>query len=205
MDKKKATSQLSKAATATTHNHNTKNNIDASEIRQAAHGRWRSIHASLGLAVPNSHRKHTPCQGCGGKDRFRISEDYDMTGRWLCGGGGDIQSGDGFSLLMHVYAWNFPETLKAVADVLGYGSMSHNDRQDLRLAAEQAQRKIQREIAKRTALANADCYLLDCTMALEDEIKTRQSEKATEHSSGELFRAARLLGAIESNYGGLKQ
>lgn len=177
---------------------------EVSELQQVAYSQWRYIHTSLGLIISNSHKKHSPCQGCQGVDRFRIDKEYDNTGRWICGGGGNFQSGDGFGLLMHVHGWSFPESLKAVADQLGFTTMNPDERKKIKEAAKKAQEKMAREISHRTRQLNADSYLMDCTIELESAIKARQGQRALEHSSEELFRATRLYGALESNYGGLR-
>ena len=83
-------------------------------------GRWEQIHRALGVALTTtSHQKHTPCPGCGGKDRFRVTKAYHDTGGYICGGGGDTTGGDGFALLQHVHGWTPGESLRAVARECG--------------------------------------------------------------------------------------
>lgn len=96
------------------------NNIGFPEVRAAALGKWGWIHQRLGVTlVTTTHRKHTACPGCGGRDRFRVDHDYQENGRWVCSGGGDFKQGDGFALLGHVFGWSASEQLSAVKDVLG--------------------------------------------------------------------------------------
>lgn len=91
-----------------------------SQITQLAAGRWEQIHRALGVSLATtSHQKHTPCPGCGGKDRFRVTKAYHDTGGFICGGGGDTDGGDGFSLLRHVHGWTPGESLRAVARECG--------------------------------------------------------------------------------------
>lgn len=189
-----------KAATVAGAQYNNNSLPDVSELQQLAYGQWRHIHTSLGLLIPNSHKKHSPCQGCGGVDRFRIDADYDNTGRWICGGGGNTQSGDGIGLLMHVNDWTFIEALKAVADQLGFSQMCTVDRAKLKADAERARSKMAREALQRTHQANNDSYLMDCVFNLESAVKERQGQRALEYSSLELICAARLYGAIEQSY-----
>ena len=89
------------------------------ETKAQAQGRWREILATLGVDVPAGEHKHGPCPGCGGKDRFRF-DDRNGRGTFICSmGGGEPLAGDGFALLHHVHGWNFMETARQVADVLG--------------------------------------------------------------------------------------
>jgi putative DNA primase/helicase len=90
------------------------------QVAPLAAGRWEQIHRSLGVALSTtSHQKHTPCPGCGGKDRFRVTKAYHDTGGFICGQGGDTTGGDGFSLLQHVHGWTAGDSLRAVARECG--------------------------------------------------------------------------------------
>lgn len=90
------------------------------QITALAAGRWEQIHRSLGVALSaTSHQKHTPCPGCGGKDRFRVTKAYHDTGGFICGGSGDTTGGDGFTLLQHVHGWTAGESLRVVARECG--------------------------------------------------------------------------------------
>lgn len=90
------------------------------QVTALAAGRWEQIHRSLGVALTTtSHQKHTPCPGCGGKDRFRVTKAYHDTGGYICGGSGDTTGGDGFSMLQHVHGWTPGESLRAVARECG--------------------------------------------------------------------------------------
>ena len=90
------------------------------QVTALAAGRWEQIHRALGVALSTtSHQKHTPCPGCGGKDRFRVTKAYHDTGGFICGGSGDTTGGDGFALLQHVHGWTPGESLRAVARECG--------------------------------------------------------------------------------------
>lgn len=90
------------------------------QVATLAAGRWEQIHRALGVSLSTtSHQKHTPCPGCGGKDRFRVTKAYYDTGGFICGGSGDTTGGDGFSLLQHVHGWTPGESLRAVARECG--------------------------------------------------------------------------------------
>ena len=190
-----------KAATVAGAQYTKNSRIEVTEVRFELYGRCRSVGSALGLTLPTTHKKHTPCQGCHGVDRFRIDKDFDDTGRWICGGGGNTQSGDLFSLLMHVHGWSFLDALKAIADELGISpNMDESERLKLRQKAAKAQQKIQAEINNRNQLMNEDAYMLDCAFNLETAIKERSASRSIDHSSSERIAIARLCGAIESNY-----
>jgi len=87
-------------------------------VRAAAAGRWPEILPALGIPAEALTRRHGPCPGCGGRDRFRF-DDRDGTGSWFCNGGGDVRHGDGFDLLVHALGLTKGDALKAVADHLG--------------------------------------------------------------------------------------
>jgi hypothetical protein len=89
-----------------------------SEVHEVAHGRWPEILATLGIPAESLTGRHGPCPGCGGTDRFRF-DDRDGRGSWICGGGGNLRAGDGFSLLSHVCGMNDVQSIKVVADYLG--------------------------------------------------------------------------------------
>jgi phage/plasmid primase-like uncharacterized protein len=92
--------------------------MDYATVAAAAVGRWPDILGALGIADHHLTRRHGPCPGCGGRDRYRF-DDRDGRGTWICGGGGNPQAGDGFGLLRHVYGWTAAEALHAVARYLG--------------------------------------------------------------------------------------
>lgn len=145
------------------------------EVRTAAAGRWESIHRALGVAIPNN-TKHTACPGCGGKDRFRLDTDYQNSGRWICGGGGDFQQGDGFSLLAHVHGWTLAESLRAVADHLGLTNATEFERAAIRRKAEEQAARMAEATRKREEMERAYSNMLDVIYDLEDGIKAARHQ-----------------------------
>ena len=145
------------------------------EVRVAAAGRWEGIHRALGVNLATtSHQRHVSCPGCGGKDRFRVAPDYQQTGRFFCSGGGDLQSGDGFALIVHVNNWTLAESLRAVADFLGLTKATDFERQQIkRKAAEQAA-KLEALAKAKEEQARTDSNLLTTLENLIDEIRFRQ-------------------------------
>ncbi|MEQ1528907.1 MAG: toprim domain-containing protein [Methylococcales bacterium] len=97
--------------------------LDSTPIRQEAKGRWLSI---LGTLCPDIEKqlskpgKAGSCPVHGGKDGFRLFRDADSTGGGICNTCG--AKPDGFALLMWMNGWDFPTTLEAVANTLGYQS-----------------------------------------------------------------------------------
>lgn len=87
--------------------------------KAAARGHWPHILARLGIEAPAHARKHGPCPGCGGRDRFRF-DDLDGRGTFICsqGGAGTI-SGDGFNLVQHAKGCTEADALRLVRDALG--------------------------------------------------------------------------------------
>ena len=94
-----------------------------SDVAQAATDRWPFVLTALGVEEMFLRRRHGPCPGCGGRDRFRF-DNRDGRGTFICGAGGNTPiAGDGFELLRHVHGWSRPEALKAVAGWLGMGRL----------------------------------------------------------------------------------
>ena len=180
------------------------------DVRTAAAGRWETIHRALGIQLSTtSHQKHTPCPGCGGRDRFRVDADYQQSGRWICGGGGDFQRGDGFSLLSHVHGWTLAESLRAVADYLGLTQASEWERQQIkRKAAEQAA-KLEAAARAKEEQARTDSNLLNMLEGMIDAIRYRQHLQRAVNgvvtvapTADEIEAAQELNAAILENYAG---
>ena len=94
--------------------------IESDLVRNAARGAWLSI---LDFLAPELERaiskpgRHIGCPVHGGKDGFKLFRDADLSGGGICNSCG--AKPDGFSLLMWLRGWSFPDALKAVANVLG--------------------------------------------------------------------------------------
>ena len=95
--------------------------IESNVVRDAARGSWLSVLDSLApeinQAIEKPGKRHIPCPVHGGKDGFRLFNDANLSGGGYCNTCGPKP--DGFSLLMWLRGWTFPEALSAVADVLG--------------------------------------------------------------------------------------
>lgn len=100
--------------------------IESNVVREAARGFWLSVLDNLApeinQAIEKPGRKHIPCPVHGGKDGFRLFRDANLSGGGCCNTCGPKP--DGFSLLMWLRDWTFPEALSAVAEVLGVSSGS---------------------------------------------------------------------------------
>tara|TARA_R110002072_G_scaffold302405_2_gene485187 strand:- start:1597 stop:2406 length:810 start_codon:yes stop_codon:yes gene_type:complete len=90
-------------------------------IGNKAEGRWGFILSNLGIAPQHLKNRHGPCPSCGGVDRFRF-DDKEGRGTFYCGGGGEPAYGDGFTLLSHIYGWDFKTAADEVRKVLGIGT-----------------------------------------------------------------------------------
>lgn len=96
--------------------------FDAADVKTAARGRWRELLGRFGVDPDFLRNIHGPCPGCGGKDRFRF-DDQDGDGTFLCSqGGGDLLSGDGFTLLQHIKKWDFSKCAAELGRELGLES-----------------------------------------------------------------------------------
>lgn len=84
------------------------------ELSALAFGRWEGILIAHGANAAHLRNIHGPCPFCGGKDRFRWSDDG--VGRWICNQCG---KGDGFDYLQRLHGWALRETMSRVSDVVG--------------------------------------------------------------------------------------
>lgn len=57
---------------------------DFKTVKNAANGKWREILSSAGIDTSLLKNHHSPCPGCGGKDRFRF-DDLNGDGTFICG------------------------------------------------------------------------------------------------------------------------
>lgn len=129
-----------------------KQRISARGLKQAARGHWMEIFQVLAPDAVHALKKpgtHVVCPIHGGVDGdgYRVFKDFNETGGGICNTCGGFK--DGFDHLMWLNGWTFPETLEAVAQVLGYreyddaGRVPPRRTQDdpQRAAAEEAERK----------------------------------------------------------------
>ncbi|WP_020563039.1 DUF7146 domain-containing protein [Methylosarcina fibrata] len=95
--------------------------IESNVVRDAARGSWLSVLDDLApeinKAIEKPGHRHIACPVHGGKDGFRLFRDANLSGGGCCNTCGPKP--DGFSLLMWLRGWTFPEALSAVAEVLG--------------------------------------------------------------------------------------
>ena len=102
--------------------------IESDVVRNAARGAWLSVLDSLApeleRAIENPGRRHIGCPVHGGNDGFRLFRDADISGGGICNSCG--AKPDGFSLLMWLRGWSFPEALSAVANELGISTDSNH-------------------------------------------------------------------------------
>lgn len=66
------------------------------DIREQYRGRWKSIHAHIGISLKVLNGKHQPCPFCGGTDRFRYAN-QSGSGNYYCNQCGN---GNGIELVM---------------------------------------------------------------------------------------------------------
>ena len=101
--------------------------LDKEEIRRLAarHG-WRDvIERATKLSIPDGRGKESKgqCPNCNdptADDRFRRHRDFDESGGVACRHCFSDKNSDGFAWIGHVLKIDFHETLKVVAEIVGY-------------------------------------------------------------------------------------
>lgn len=94
--------------------------MNAKDIKKMAAGRWAEI---IRILAPHLARAidrmphHVPCPVHGGKDGFRVFNDFEETGGGVCNTCG-IKA-DGYALLMWANGWDFKTTHEAIKNALG--------------------------------------------------------------------------------------
>ena len=107
-----------------------KQGVNVDELKQLARGRWPEIITALG-GVERRYLdgNHHPCPRCGGKDRFRVFDDFSETGGAICNQCGKGKTGggmaDGFAVLTWLTGLGFGELLQKVAEYLGGDQKPH--------------------------------------------------------------------------------
>jgi P4 family phage/plasmid primase-like protien len=92
--------------------------IDKNSAKAAAAGRWLEIaDRVIGIGDDFLTDKHGPCPRCGGKDRWRIFDDFAQTGGAVCNQCGKY--GDGFALAQWFRGWTFDEAVSKIGEHLG--------------------------------------------------------------------------------------
>lgn len=109
-------------------------------VHAYAQGLWPDILSGLGVDPTTLKKRHGPCPGCGGKDRFRF-HNKNLRGNFFCNTLG--KGGDGFQLLQHVYGWDDKEALKRVAAWLGLQSGTKITKEEREAARKRAAEQIE--------------------------------------------------------------
>lgn len=123
------------------------------DVKAAANGRWAQILAALGIPETLLDKsKHQPCPSCGGKDRFRFT-DNGGRGWWICNHCSP-QGGSGFDLLMLVYGYDFNEAVKEVSAILGMGG---NTRHRVPVVLPEIQKQPEKDDTERLSQIWAQC------------------------------------------------
>ena len=92
-------------------------------------GLWLTVYGNLGVKIPNALTDFNPGKKKGGSDfcplhggksgeAFGLFKDADMTGGCFCNTCGNFKSG--YSFLMELFSWTYPEVLQEVAKASGY-------------------------------------------------------------------------------------
>lgn len=89
------------------------------EVKKMAQGRWGEILAAIAPQLRDALERpgrHVPCPVHGGKDGYRVFKDVEQSGGSVCNTCGAFA--DGFATLMWANGWDFPTSLRAVAEYL---------------------------------------------------------------------------------------
>jgi putative DNA primase/helicase len=89
-----------------------------SEARDIAKGHWREILPALGLDTRFLQNRHGPCPICGGDDRFRFDDQFQLGG-YICSQCG---AGDGFTLAGKITGLSFNELAERIRQMLGHSN-----------------------------------------------------------------------------------
>lgn len=92
--------------------------FDLQQVKQAAIGHWPTIvQRVVGIYGDYLSGRHGPCPKHGGTDKWRVFDDFEITGGAVCNECGKMA--DGFELIQRHANCSFPEALEKVADCLG--------------------------------------------------------------------------------------
>lgn len=120
----------------------TKYKYDFEQLRYQAMGQWGGIFTILApelkFAIERAPR-HVPCPVHGGKDGFRLYEDFEKTGGGICNTCGAFPNG--FQILQWIRCWTFYQTLEAVSEVLNGGAPVVHCRENVKGFSSRSHRK----------------------------------------------------------------
>ncbi|MFM9961770.1 MAG: phage/plasmid primase, P4 family [Planctomycetaceae bacterium] len=106
---------------------NRNGHVRAEDVKFAARGRWRDVLTAFGFNGDDLDGRHHPCPRCEGTDRFRmINED---NGAVFCNRCFSEGNGDGLAAISWRNDWDFPTTIKSVADHLGVQPRNGHDKE----------------------------------------------------------------------------
>ena len=145
---------------------NTPGFLRSADIHAHIGSGWPTILAQLGVPAELLNRKkHVPCPGCGGKDRynFRCNEEH-PDGHYFCRGCGP---GDGFKLLQLVFGWSFSETRKRVMEAAGLADPAGSTPRPAPVQREPTQEPPAAPDMRVHRLRKGSCRLEDCDQAVD--------------------------------------
>lgn len=98
----------------------------ADTVKRSAYNNWDRVLVAVdprftdAVEAGVTRKKHVPCPHHGGKDGFRMFNDFIMTGGGICNTCGSYS--DGFELLKWLNGWTYSQAVRAVGDALGIAS-----------------------------------------------------------------------------------
>ncbi len=109
--------------------------ISVEEVKRAAEGHWLQILTAAGLPSELLDGRGHPCPKCGGKDRFTVFGDVDVTGGVMCRQCFNKNNGDGLAAVQWLRGCTFPEASAFVAEFLGIGPQTARNSTKLDIVA----------------------------------------------------------------------
>ena len=93
--------------------------MDKNVVKARAAGHWAHVVRSLCSVDPEVlNGRKQPCPKCGGHDRFRVFDDFNATGGFICNQCKNETNGDGLALVQWLNGWTFEETVDKVGELL---------------------------------------------------------------------------------------
>jgi putative DNA primase/helicase len=165
----------------------------AQELADRIGSSWPVVLEQLGIAPEYLVNRHGPCPACGGRDRYRFDNKHGR-GDYFCSRCG---AGDGFRLLMRVYAWDFRTARDRVAEAAGLSAAASVT--PITPAVAPTVSSIAQPTSRVVSLWRQRCAVIDCAEAAEYLASRHcwplpQACTLRAHPSAEYFDGTRRIG-----------
>ncbi|MGL5225602.1 MAG: primase-helicase zinc-binding domain-containing protein, partial [Aeromonas sp.] len=168
------------------------------DVKTAANGHWPKLLGEIGITTP-PNRKHGPCPGCSGRDRFRL-DDKDGRGTWICNQCG---AGDGLDLVCRVAGLPVKEAAKLVAQLVGLSGGGLDPAERARIERQIEAKTEQNAKARAEARKEAAKRAADIMRAVSHGVVAYLSRKSLGEHTEPITAEAVTLGGIRFPIGSL--